>query len=261
MPVASGSWRGSTARRRGTCSTACSRRSGACAIAARSPPTRARGTVRGCCCRFRRRCSEEPGLGVAMVFGRARDAVEDACRAEGIAVRAWREVPVDPDALGPTARASAPQIEQALLEPRRPRRRRARGVPRAQAARRARRPLRALALVPHGRPTRRSAPPTSSRSSTPTSRARTSPSRSASSTSASRRTPSRRGSAPAVPAPLPQRRDQRDPRQRQLDAGAGGHDRARARLAAAGRAELRLRRCSTTRSSCSCGAAARPSTR
>ncbi len=59
----------------------------------------------------------EPGLGVAMVFGRARDAVEYACRAEGIAVRAWREVPVDPDALGPTARGSAPLIEQALLEP------------------------------------------------------------------------------------------------------------------------------------------------
>jgi glutamate synthase (ferredoxin) len=62
----------------------------------------------------------EPGLGLAMVFGRSagtRLAVEEACRAEGIAVRAWREVPVDADALGPSARASMPTIEQALLEP------------------------------------------------------------------------------------------------------------------------------------------------
>jgi glutamate synthase domain-containing protein 2/glutamate synthase domain-containing protein 1/glutamate synthase domain-containing protein 3 len=59
----------------------------------------------------------EPKLGLAMVFGDAREAVEDACRAEGIAVRAWREVPLDPDALGPSARASMPTIEQALLEP------------------------------------------------------------------------------------------------------------------------------------------------
>jgi glutamate synthase domain-containing protein 2/glutamate synthase domain-containing protein 1/glutamate synthase domain-containing protein 3 len=62
----------------------------------------------------------EPGLGLAMVFLRGpegRRAVEDACAAEGIAVRRWRAVPVDPEALGPGARASAPQIVQAVLEP------------------------------------------------------------------------------------------------------------------------------------------------
>jgi len=62
----------------------------------------------------------EPGLGIAMVFLRGPDgrrAVEEACRAEGIAVRAWRTVPVDVEALGPSAQASAPTIEQALLEP------------------------------------------------------------------------------------------------------------------------------------------------
>jgi len=62
----------------------------------------------------------EPGLGIAMVFLRGaagRRPVEEACRAEGIAVRSWRSVPIDLDALGPSARASAPTIEQALLEP------------------------------------------------------------------------------------------------------------------------------------------------
>jgi glutamate synthase (ferredoxin) len=62
----------------------------------------------------------EPGLGIAMVFLRTpagRREVEEACRAEGIAVRSWRSVPVDLEALGPAARASAPTIEQALLEP------------------------------------------------------------------------------------------------------------------------------------------------
>ena len=62
----------------------------------------------------------EPGLGIAMVFLRSANgkrAAEDACRAEGIAVRSWRSVPVELEALGPSARASAPTIEQALLEP------------------------------------------------------------------------------------------------------------------------------------------------
>jgi glutamate synthase (ferredoxin) len=62
----------------------------------------------------------EPGLGLAMVFLRdpgGRRAVEEACQAEGIAVRSWRSVPVDPEALGPSAQTSAPTIEQALLEP------------------------------------------------------------------------------------------------------------------------------------------------
>jgi glutamate synthase domain-containing protein 2/glutamate synthase domain-containing protein 1/glutamate synthase domain-containing protein 3 len=61
----------------------------------------------------------EEGLGVAMVFLRemsGRRAVEDACQAEGIAVRRWRAVPVRPEALGPSARASAPTIVQAVIE-------------------------------------------------------------------------------------------------------------------------------------------------
>ena len=61
------------------------------------------------------------GLGLAMVFARgvgARAAVEEACVAEGIRVRSWRSVPVDPDALGREARASAPRIDQAVLEAR-----------------------------------------------------------------------------------------------------------------------------------------------
>jgi glutamate synthase (ferredoxin) len=61
----------------------------------------------------------EPQLGLAMVFLRGaggRRAVEEACRAEGIDVRRWRSVPVEPEALGPEARASAPLIAQALLE-------------------------------------------------------------------------------------------------------------------------------------------------
>ena len=62
----------------------------------------------------------EPGLGLAMVFARApdaREAVEQACVENGIRVRSWREVPVEPDALGPAARESAPSIWQAVLEP------------------------------------------------------------------------------------------------------------------------------------------------
>jgi len=62
----------------------------------------------------------ERGLGIAMMFFRGADgrrAVEEACRAEGIVVRSWRSVRVDLQALGPFARASAPTIEQALLEP------------------------------------------------------------------------------------------------------------------------------------------------
>jgi len=62
----------------------------------------------------------EPALGLAMVFlgsAAGRRAVDAACRAEGITVRRWRSVPVDQDALGPSARASAPLIAQAVLEP------------------------------------------------------------------------------------------------------------------------------------------------
>jgi glutamate synthase (ferredoxin) len=62
----------------------------------------------------------EPGLGLAMVFLReesGRRVLEEACAAEGIHVRSWRPVEVDPDALGPNALSSMPEIVQAVLEP------------------------------------------------------------------------------------------------------------------------------------------------
>jgi glutamate synthase (ferredoxin) len=58
------------------------------------------------------------GPGIAMVFLRdeaAREAIEAACRAEGLEPVEWREVPVETDALGDGARASMPRIEQLLL--------------------------------------------------------------------------------------------------------------------------------------------------
>jgi glutamate synthase (ferredoxin) len=59
-----------------------------------------------------------PWCGLAMVFLRdesARSAIEAACAAEGIETAGWREVPVDPHALGDGARAAAPRIEQLVL--------------------------------------------------------------------------------------------------------------------------------------------------
>ncbi len=56
--------------------------------------------------------------GVAMVFLRdaaARDAIEQACRDEGLVPLEWREVPVEEDALGAEALATMPRIEQLLL--------------------------------------------------------------------------------------------------------------------------------------------------
>ena len=63
-------------------------------------------------------CLTSGADGVAMIFSRSpsdRSLVEEACAAEGIAVAAWRDVPVEPHELGPSARATAPAIEQALL--------------------------------------------------------------------------------------------------------------------------------------------------
>ncbi|MGH3040700.1 MAG: glutamate synthase central domain-containing protein, partial [Gaiellaceae bacterium] len=60
----------------------------------------------------------EPGCGLAMVFLRdegAREAIEAACRAEGLDGAGWRPVPVAVEALGDEARASIPQIEQLVL--------------------------------------------------------------------------------------------------------------------------------------------------
>ena len=60
------------------------------------------------------------GAGVAMCFlreGWLRSAVEDACRAEGLRPSGWREVPTRTSALGVTAVASLPRIEQLVLAP------------------------------------------------------------------------------------------------------------------------------------------------
>ncbi|HZR91202.1 MAG TPA: glutamate synthase large subunit [Gaiellaceae bacterium] len=59
-----------------------------------------------------------PGCGLGMVFLRDeadRDRLVACCREEGLEPAGWREVPVDPDALGDEARASAPRIEQLVL--------------------------------------------------------------------------------------------------------------------------------------------------
>ena len=59
-----------------------------------------------------------PWCGLAHVFLRdesARGLIESACEQEGIEVAGWRTVPVDPEALGETARRSLPSIEQLVL--------------------------------------------------------------------------------------------------------------------------------------------------
>ena len=66
----------------------------------------------------------EPGAGLAMVFlrdetARARRS-RTACRAEGIEPRGWREVPVDPDALGAEARGQHAADRAARRSPRLP---------------------------------------------------------------------------------------------------------------------------------------------
>ena len=60
-----------------------------------------------------------PESGLAMVFLRDeadRGAIEAACVAEGLRPAGWREVPIEPDALGDEARATLPRIEQLHLE-------------------------------------------------------------------------------------------------------------------------------------------------
>ncbi len=60
-------------------------------------------------------------MGLASLFARGDavrrlvDLLPPACEAEGVAVRAWRPVPVEPRALGPAAAASAPSVLQAVL--------------------------------------------------------------------------------------------------------------------------------------------------
>ena len=94
-----------------------------------------------------------PGAGLAMCFlreGWLRSAVEDACRAEGLQPAGWREVPTRTAALGVTALASLPRIEQLVLAPSEHPDAERRAY-RARRTRRARsRRLRRLALVPDG---------------------------------------------------------------------------------------------------------------
>ena len=60
-------------------------------------------------------------LGAAMVFGDPgqttglQELTAAACAEEGLEVLRWREVPIDPSALGEQARESLPAIEQAIL--------------------------------------------------------------------------------------------------------------------------------------------------
>jgi glutamate synthase (ferredoxin) len=56
------------------------------------------------------------GLGMVFLRDEAdRSVLATSCRDEGLEVVGWRDVPVDPDALGAEARASMPRIEQLLL--------------------------------------------------------------------------------------------------------------------------------------------------
>ena len=65
-----------------------------------------------------RELASGPWRGLAQVFVRdaaARTAIEEACFAEGIETAGWRTVPVVPDALGESARATMPRVEQLVL--------------------------------------------------------------------------------------------------------------------------------------------------
>ena len=74
---------------------------------------------------FRRKvsaASAKPGrgdgpFGVAMIFGGEgeEDAIESTVRAEGCEVMGWRDVPVDPEAIGRDARAVMPRIRQMFI--------------------------------------------------------------------------------------------------------------------------------------------------
>jgi glutamate synthase (ferredoxin) len=67
-----------------------------------------------------RSLTDTPGAGLAMCFlreGWHRATVEDACRAEGLEIAGWRTVPTRTSALGVTALASLPRIEQLVLVP------------------------------------------------------------------------------------------------------------------------------------------------
>ena len=62
-------------------------------------------------------------MGIAMLFARGEavrrlpELLPQACEPEGVAIRAWRPVPVDVDALGQAAADSVPAVLQAVLSP------------------------------------------------------------------------------------------------------------------------------------------------
>ena len=58
-------------------------------------------------------------FGVAMIFGGVGEEgkIEDAVRSEGCEVLAWRDVPVDPGAIGKDARSVMPRIRQLFISP------------------------------------------------------------------------------------------------------------------------------------------------
>ena len=180
-----------------------------------------------------------------------RGVVEEACRAEGLEPLGWRDVPVDPSALGSTALATMPRIAQLVLAPCADDAER-RALPRPQARGARRRRLRRVALVPHGhvqgavrRDTARgvlSGP------------ARPGLGRVVGDLPPALLDEHRAdlGTRAAVPPALPQRRDQHDRRERRVDGGARARTRARSEPRARrsiGAAPTPL--CSTTRSSCS----------
>ena len=59
----------------------------------------------------------EESFGVAMIFDgeREEEKIEAAIRAEGCEVLAWRDVPINPDAIGRDARSVMPRIRQVFI--------------------------------------------------------------------------------------------------------------------------------------------------
>ena len=68
---------------------------------------------------FRKAAGVAGDFGVAMMFGGEGDEkkIEGVVAAEGCKVLGWREVPVDPSAIGSVARASLPRIRQLFIGP------------------------------------------------------------------------------------------------------------------------------------------------
>ena len=204
---------------------------------------------------------------------KAQAAIENIMGDEGLAVVAWRDLPVDPTCLGATSRAAMPAFRQLVVtDPGRQHRHRPRpqGVPRPQArrarARRRDRHVLLVAVVAHARlqghahdaPAGRVLP--------------RSPRRALRVGAAAGAQPLLDEHVPVVaagpPVPLhrPQRRDQHRPGQPELDARPRGDGR---RLGAAGRRPApsrsarparRTRPASTRSSSCSTSAGARSTT-